>query len=211
MKNIYSIKSALAVACALLANVAVGQSLIVTSNGEEVENGAVIEIPYEFEDYSEQGLAYFVYTWDPHLAVATEDGPLKLTATVTSIDNTEGFQICWPMGCEQVDPGKSASSSGTIDAEASDLQIHKEFSVYDTPVKPTEGGEVKVTLECSEITFEVTLKCLLTDSNAVGENFAESNEPASYYTLDGVKIENPTQKGMYIMRKGGKAKVFLKK
>lgn len=214
MKKIYAIKSAFAMGLALMANVAFGQTLKVTSNGNPVSNGDVLEVAYEFEDLAmpEYGIDYYgIFTWDPHLEVASEDGPANLLATVTSLDNTSGFQICWPMGCKQVDAGKSASSSGQIDAKASDLQIHKEISSYDPNEKPTDGGSVRVTLECGDETFEVTVKCLLEDVNAVGENMAESNEPVSYYTLDGVKVENPTQKGMYIMRQGGKAKVFLKK
>ncbi len=213
MKKIYSIKSALAVAFALMANAALGQSLYVTSNGEEVSNNDVIEVPYVCEDYSypEYGMYYYQYKWDPCLEVATEEDSADLTVTVTSIDNTAGFQICWPMECRQVNAGQSVTVNGKIDPEPANLQIHKEASFEEQGATPTEGGEVKVTLKSGAETIELTVKCLLSDGNAVGETLAESNEPASYYTLDGVKVENPTQKGMYIMRKGGKAKVFLKK
>lgn len=213
MKKIYFFKSALAGAFALLANVAAGQSLFVTSNGVEVSNNDVIEVPYVLEDYSmpEMGFYAYQYKWDPCLEVATEEDSANLTVTVTSLNNTDGFQICWPQQCRQIMPGESVTSSGNIDPEPSNLEIHKEITLVESGAKPTEGGEVRVTLESGDEVLELTIKCLLSDTNGVGENLAESNEATSYYTLDGIKVENPTQKGMYIMRKGGNAKVFLKK
>ncbi len=213
MKKFYSIKSALAVACALLANVAAGQSLMVTSNGEEVENGAVIELPYELEanEYPEFDLYDYTYTWDPQIEVASDEENTKLTITVSSEKNDDDFQLCWPGNCIPRKTGESVSSTGKIGPEWQLVNLHKAVSFDKKGEVPEVAPVVKITFETASETMEITVKCLLTDSNAVDENFAESNEPASYYTLDGVKIENPTQKGMYIIRKGGKAKVFLKK
>lgn len=213
MRKIYTFKSIAVCALAMLANVAMGQNLKVTSNGKAVSNGDVIELGYEFEDYSvpEIGAYNFYFTWDPHLEASTESGSENLIVTVTSINDSNGFQLCWPMGCKEVEPGKSVSSEGEITTNPVDLMIHKEVIFYEEGLKPTEGGEAKVTLECGDETIELTIKLLLEDINAVDENIADSNEQAVYYSLDGIQIEKPTVKGMYILRKGSKAKVILKK
>ena len=212
MKKFDKIKSVALVAMALMANVAVGQNLKVTSNGEPVENGAEINLPYVVEDYSVPGIIdeYFVYTWDPHIEASLAEGIEEMTVTVTSLDNSSGFQICWPSACQQVNPGESTSARGTVNDEPADLQIHKSQDSYSADVKPTEGGKIKVTIQTESESLELTVNCLLESENAVGENFVDVDENASYYTLEGIKVENPG-KGVYIVRKGGAAKLIYKK
>lgn len=214
MKKFYTIKTLAVVACAFMANVAFGQNLKVTADGKPVANGDVIEVPYDYEEesYPEFGIFSYSYRWDPHLEVSTTAGTAQLEVTVTSLDNTAGFQICWPMTCLFIEPNGFKTSSGTINTNPQDLQIHKEIVFDEEGAVPTEadGGSIKVTMKSGAETVEVTAKCVLEDRNGVGENFAESNEPTVYYTLEGLKVENP-EKGIFVARKGGKAKLVYKK
>lgn len=211
MKKFDKIKSVALVALALMANVAVGQNLKVTSNGVPVENGAVIDLPYIFEDYTVPGLfEYYIYDWNPKIEASLAEGIEEMSVTVTSLENSSGFQICWPSGCQQVNPGQSTTAKGQVNEDPADLQIHKEVGVNNANDKPTEGGKVKVTIETESETFEFTVNCLLEGVDAVGENLVDKDENAVYYTLEGIKVENPG-KGVYIVRKGSTAKLIYKK
>lgn len=213
MKKIYKLKSLAVVALAFMANVAFGQNLKVTYEGTPVTDGQVIDLPYEVEDYSypEFDLYVYHYEWNPHLMASVESGSENLTVTVTSVDDTEGFQICWPMNCNFVQPNSSVVVSGTIDTTPVDLQIDKVIEIYEAGVLPTAGGKVKVKFECGSETMEITINALLEEKGAgVGENLAETDGKLTYYTLDGIQVENPT-KGMYVVRNGGKSKLIYKK
>ena len=211
MKKFYKIKSVAFVALALMANVAVAQNLKVTSNGVPVENGTVIDLPYTFEDYSEPGVfEYYVYNWNPKIEASLTEGIEEMTVTVTNLEYTSGFQICWPSGCQQVNPGGFATAKGQVNEDPVDLQIHKEINFNNANDKPSEGGKIKVSIQTESETFEFTVNCLLEDANAVDENFVDRDENAVYYSLEGIKVENPG-KGIYIVRKGGSAKLIYKK
>lgn len=200
------IKTVALMAFAMLANVAVGQNLKVTSNGQPVENGAILELPYEFEDYSapEADFYFFSYKWNPNLAVTSISGEIDVTVTLTSINETGGLSICWPMNCFDVAPGGSQSSTGSIGAIPSALQIHKENQYYEQGLGPTEVGEAKVTIQSNGETFETSLKFLLEDINGVEENFVDENTPAEYFTIQGIKVTDPQKGQLYIERKGRK-------
>ena len=214
MKKFYTIKTLAVVACAFMANVAFGQDLKVTADGKPVADGDVIEVRYDYEEesYPEFGIYSFSYRWDPRIEVATTGSTAQLEVTVTSLDNTAGFQICWPMTCLFVDPNGFKTTSGTINATPQDLQIHKEtvFDEAGAVLTEADAGSIKVTMKSGSETIEVTAKCMLEDRNGVGENFVDSNEPTVYYTLEGLKVENP-EKGIFVARKGGKAKLVYKK
>lgn len=213
MKKIYKLKSLAVVALAFMANVAFGQNLKVTYEGTPVTDGQVIDLPYVVEDYSypEYDLYVYHYEWNPHLMASVASGSANLTVTVTSVDDTQGFQMCWPMNCNPVIPGQPAVASGEITTEPSDLQIDKPIDIYEAGVLPAEGGTVKVKFECGSETMEITINAILEEKGAgVGENLAEVDGKLTYYTLDGIQVENPN-KGMYVVRKGGKAKLIYKK
>lgn len=198
-------RSIVIMAFAMIANIAFSQNLKVTSNGTPVSNNDVIEIPYVFEDYSvpELGMYYYLYTWDPHLEASTVNEDANLYVELTSIDNTVGFQLCWPGGCQALEPGKTVSSTGKISTVPSDLQIHKEFSSDKADETPTEGGTIKVTLKCGSEIMELTVKAILAD-NRVGENVADSNVAPEYYTIQGIRINEPQKGQLLIERKGNK-------
>lgn len=207
MKKIYSFKSIVVLAMALFANVAVAQNLIVTANGVPVSDGDVVEVACEFEDYSEPGFTMLRYAWYPELYASTTSGRQNLTVTVTSVEDTDGFQLCWPQNCLFVAPGGSATSTSSIDTIPQDLQIHKEIWAYSEEEIPTAGGEIKVKLEGYLDDIEFTVKALLPGEMAVDENFADQNEATTYFTLEGLQVDHPA-KGMYIVKKGAKAKLM---
>ena len=212
MKKIYAIKSLAVAALALMANLAMGQNLKVTSNGNPVADGDVIDLPYDLEisDFPEYGVTFYSAKWDPHLEVSTIEGTASVTVTLTSVDDTNGFQLCWPDGCKDAKPGQSVSSSGTIDATPQDLNIHKEQSLNSEDSVPNAGGTVRVNIIGGEESITVTVNALLQVDNAVGENFADIDAKTEYYTLQGMKVENPG-KGIYIVRKGTKSQLVYKK
>ena len=208
MKKFYQFcfKGLAVAALAMMANVAVGQNLKVTSKGNPVANGDVIELTYVTEemDYPDLGFYFCTFTWDPHLEVSTTAGSAQATVTVTSLENTSGFQLCWPDGCKSVNAGGSTSSSSTINATPQDLKIHKEVTIEEKGVLPTEGGSVKVKVVSGSETVEVTVKALLSGSNAVGENIADINAIPEYYTIQGIRVAEPQKGQLVIERKGSK-------
>lgn len=194
-------------AFAMIANAAVAQNLKVTRGGQPVANGDVIELKWEYEEDSmpEWDLYTYIYKWDPHLEAATDEGSASLTVTVTSLDNTAGFQLCWPGGCKEVNPNASASASGTITTEPQDLNIHKAFEFEDPSLRPTDGGLISVRISSGAETVEVTVKALLDGvDSGVGENLTENSLKSTYFTLQGLQVAEPQKGQLYIERKGGK-------
>ncbi|MDE6548922.1 MAG: hypothetical protein K2L22_07990, partial [Muribaculaceae bacterium] len=165
MIRLYSKKSALVFALAMMANVALAQSFKVTSNGNPVSNNDVIELPCEFEDFSEGGEYMAVYTWNPHLDAVSTGGSTALSVSVTPDENADGVTICWPSSCAMVSPGKTLTNNGTITNEPADLQIHREVYAYSKEEGPTEVGTVKVEVSSGSETMVFTIKCLLPVGN----------------------------------------------
>lgn len=214
MKKIYQkkIKFLAAVAFAFLANVAVGQNFKVTYEGAPVADGDVIELPYVCEDWSMPEFDFYQYhfEWNPHLEASTMSGSANLKVTVTSVNETRGFQMCWPNNCFPVNPGTPAVSSGIINTDPVDLSIDKSVDFYEQGQVPTEGGTVNVKFECGSETMQITINALLEDKNGVSETIGDADMETSYYTLEGIKVESPS-KGLYLVKKGNKAKLMYKK
>ena len=213
MRKIYAIKSLAVAALAFMANVAMGQNLKVTSNGNPVADGDVIDLPYEHEVFSFPEMPDYIFykaMWDPHLEASTINGTESATVTLTSIDGTTGFHLGWPVECQIAGPNESKSSSGSIDSTPQDLKIHKEEYLDNEDSVPTAGGTVKVKITSGGESITVTINALLQVDNAVGENFADIDAKTEYYTLQGMKVERPG-KGIYIVRKGTKSQLVYKK
>ncbi len=205
MKKIYSIKSVLAVACVLLANVAAGQNLQVTANGNPVKNGDVVEVEAEVEDFSEAwGSLYIYYKWDPQLMVASEEGEVTVNFTLTEIDNYTPFEICWPFQCMPYKDG-IATTSGTVGTTPAHIDIHIMVDkTAENPDVSLAGGMNKVRIDSGSETLEFTLKGLPAEEASVDGNFVDENSPAEYFTIQGVRVAEPQKGQIYIMRKGGK-------
>ena len=204
------IKWMLAVTLAVISNAAMAQDIKVTSKGEVVANNAVVETPCHVEDFTEYG-AGCDYNWDPEIEVSTESGEMPITVTLTAGENTFGTQLCWPNNCQALEPGKSVTSTGTIGTTPSNLQIHRSFlpeEKYENEEKPTKVKDVKVKIDYASNSFEFTVKFMLPDNTAVSEISNDGNATPVYYSIDGTKVENPG-KGLYIVKKGNKAKLEI--
>ena len=191
---------------ALLEKSGVGEGILnLTANGVPVEDGEIIDQAYEFEDYSmpEYDFYMYHYEWNPHLEVSTTGGDADLKVTVTSVGDTEGFQICWPGNCNFVASGQSVVVSGKITDVPVDLRIDKVVELYEAGLVPTEGGSIKVKLECGSETMEITVNALL-EKSGVGENLVDSNAAPEYYTIQGVRVAEPQKGQLVIERKGAK-------
>lgn len=205
MKQIYKIKSIAVCALAILANTAVAQNLQVTSNGNPVSNGDVIELPYEFEDYSVPGIIeWYEYEWNPRLEVASAEEDTPLTITLSSSENNDGFELCWPSACVPRGEGESVSASGVIGPQFGYVNIHKALSYNSKDQVPTEASVVNISFKTPDETLEMTVKCLLQDENAVGENFADITAEPEYYTIQGLRVAEPQKGQLLIVRKGSK-------
>lgn len=192
---------------ALLANAANAQTLKVTRGGVPITDGEVIELKWEYEVFSvpEWDLYTYNFRWDPHLEASTDGESASLTVTVTSVDDTDGFQLCWPSGCQEVHPNSSTSASGTINAQPQDLSIHKAFEFVDPNQRPSSGGTILVRLSSGSETMEVKVKALMEGDAGVGENLSDPTQKSTYFTLQGTPVSTPQKGQLYIECKGGKA------
>lgn len=191
-------------ALALMANIAMGASFQVTSNGKAVANNDIIEQSYVMEDYSDLAPDMANYIWNPHLEAYSTDGNVAVSVSVTAAENTESLTICWPMQCVMVPAGGTVTASGTLSADPSDLQIHREIFVTSKEEVPTEEGSSIIKVSSDSETLEFTIKFLLTDGSGVGENIADNNVAPEYYTIQGIRVAEPQKGQLYIERKGSK-------
>lgn len=202
----FKTRSIAIMAFAMIANIAFSQNLKVTSNGTPVSNNDVIEIPYVFEDYSypELNMYLYEYMWEPNLAVSVSSGSETLTITVSSADNNDGFMLCWPGSCVDRKPGDSVSSTGTVNTEPQHVDLHKADDFTSKDQVPTETTVIKVNFATSTENMEITVKCLPSAENSVGENVADSNVAPEYYTIQGIRVNEPQKGQLLIERKGNK-------
>lgn len=191
-------------ALALMANIAMGASFQVTSNGKAVANNDVIEQPYVMEDYSEFGPDCANYTWNPHLEASSAQGNVAVSVSVTADENTDGVTICWPMQCVMVPAGGTVTANGSLSTDPSDLQIHREIFANSKENVPTEVGNAKIKVSSDSEALEFTIKFLLSDGNGVGENIADNNVTPEFYTIQGIRVAEPQKGQLYIERKGSK-------
>ena len=211
MKKFYKIKTLTAIAFAFFANMALGQILVISSNGNPVSNDDVIELPYEFQDLSLPDYDYYEYkyTWDPHIYVSVSDGEEALTITVSSAENNDGFEICWPTVCAIRKQGEPVSVTGNVTTTPEYVSLHKSDSFYSVDERPTEAPEIKINFKTDTEDINVLVKCLLSGENAVNE-ISDINVVPVYYTIQGVRVAEPQKGQLYIERKGGKVtkKIF---
>ncbi len=206
MKKFYKtkFKSVAALSLALLANVAFAQDLKVTSNGNPVSNGDIIDVECVFEDYTQDfGFFYLNCVWDPNLEVSTSEGSTTLNVTLSKVDNLPSFEICWPDQCINFGPDGTAKTSGTISTTPETVDIHIIEQVTDENDSSLGGGMSKVYLTSSAGALEFTLKALPVSLGSVGENIAD-NKVSEYYTIQGVRVAEPQKGQLYIVRKGSK-------
>ena len=178
-------------------------NLVLTSAGEAVNDGDVIEIGYTLEDYSSYGIDMFVYNWNPHLELATAGVNRSVTVTVTADERTDYFSLCWPMSCQMVRPGQPLEVTGDVSGQPADLQLHGSMTTYSAEDKPAEIGSVKVRIDSGDETLECEVRCMPIDVNGVEDVMADSNDydDIEYYMLTGTRVLRPCG-GLYIVKRG---------
>ena len=205
MKKFYmnKIKSVVALTLVMLTNVAFAQSLNVTSNGKPVNNGDVIEVAYDYEDWSMPEANYYQYhyAWYPEIEVSSAEGD-TLSVTVKSEEDTDGFQICWPSMCIQVKPNEIVKVSGEIGSDPVNLQIHREINYYTEDYGEVASGVLAVKLASEVGNVDFTIKCMQS-SNGV-KDISTSESKAEYFTIQGIRVAEPQKGQLVIERKGGK-------
>lgn len=209
MKRLFLlIKSILILTGLLISEVAFSQNLILTSNGEPVENKSSIEVFYTVDDWTSIGFDMWEYNWNPHLELSTVSGSEDVRITVSADETTDYFSLCWPTSCQMVLPDKPLTVEGTVTTLPSDLQLHGSMKAYSSEVKPVDNGHIDVKIESATETIEVSIVCLPNDSNGVNENYSDLAENPEYYTLNGYKVSTPG-KGLYIVKIGNSLKKVL--
>lgn len=185
------------------------QSFTVYSHGEQVTDGATINVKGELtEEIFEDSGYSFIYReckWDPKLEV---EASVSVKGTVELSPEGNGWTICWPEQCKTVGAGKSISVSGPFNSTASDLQIHCEVVAYDEELVLPDNNSAKVVITVGDESMTLTL---VNDKPSTGVEKLEGTVSAPvYYNLQGQKVDNPNN-GVFIRILNGKSsKVLLK-
>ena len=199
------------------------QTLTVSVDGKQIENGATVT-SYEYEahgtndDYSFQ-LCPLV------LATSSIDDMLRVTVQNTTTDINEEFtaeyeanffgddpyrvQFCWPELCTPpFGPGQSQMAMGRVGANAFQNLMIESISISTQPYDGfTVTCYVTITPANSDNAFSFTLN-MVYDGAGVDGVSADEATPV-YYNLNGVKVSNPDH-GIFIKKQGAKVtKVIL--
>lgn len=100
--------------------------------------------------------------------------------------------------------GTNMDNSGTIDKTAKEVV----YTLNENDIKSLRTSGLKIKGFAVTVTG-VTLQYFNDETSSAADAVAEDNEPAVYYNLNGIRVDNPA-KGIYIKRQGSKvSKVIL--
>lgn len=201
MKKIFTLS---AVCMILGAASAQAQSFTVYSHGEEVADGATINVKGEITETDYGAFLYRSCLWDPELVVKAT-GSVKGSVELSPAG--DGWTICWPEQCKSVAAGKSRTEEGIFTAGGANLQIHNQIESYDEELQIPESNSAKVVITAGDQT--VTLTLVNEAPEASVDNIAASTSAPVYYNLQGQKVANP-EHGVFIRIAGGKATKVVK-
>ena len=185
------------------------QSFTVYSHGEQVTDGATINVKGELTEQSfEYGGTIFSQTeckWNPEIegkVTGSKMGTVELSA------EGKGWTICWPDQCKPIMPGKSISVSGLFETNGNDLQIHCEMMASGEELVIPDSNTAKVVITVGDESLTLTL---VNDKPSTGVEKIEGAASAPiYYNLQGQKVDNP-HNGVYIRVMNGKSSKVLVK
>lgn len=185
------------------------QSFTVYSHGEQVTDGATINVKGELKEEKFEDNGYsFIYReckWDPELVVKSSE---SVMGSVEITPSGEGWSICWPEQCKPVGAGKTRTESGLFSATGSELQIHCELVAYDEEIAVPENNSATIVISVGD--EKVTLTLVNDNPSASVNKIEGSAKAAVYYNLQGQKVDNP-KNGVFIRVINGKSsKVMLK-
>ena len=180
-------------------------TVTVGANNDPVSNGSVIAISDAETEWIEDG----ELTFQPNVKVTvSDDAELAVTLQNTG---TYDLQFCWPSNCKFVRPGDSVTNmSDVTGGVANNMQIHCDVYGIEDPASisaenpvQTEGKLTIIVDGDDENAFEFTLQMIYpAEANSVDEIAVENAAP-EYYSLQGVRVANPTP-GIYVCKKGNK-------
>lgn len=183
---------------------AAAQNVAVTSSVTEgdIENGATVTVPWEI-GFEMEGMTMF--EWNPHftarsLSGMSEEITVYATSSVTA-------QLCWPSNCQAIMGGNEVNATGTVNGTGSDLQFDRSDWDYEggsTPSEANAGTGCLRIVDSDNNEIVINIVWSLEKEDVGVENIAtDINAPAEYYSLTGVRVNNPS-KGIYIVKRGNK-------
>ena len=189
---------------------AAAQTLKVTVDGQEVQNGQTIDLHClnVNVDDSWPGYVFYDCQFEPQVCV-TSDTDVTINAQV---ENTSGLtyplvQFCWPSGCEEVPAGTSTSHVSELKAGKETNMLIESSLFQDLPQEKMVLSFTFRLATTAVYTFAVNVNMIydpLTDA-AVDGISADENLPVEYYDLLGRRLENPAKGQIVIERQGAKS------
>ncbi len=210
MKKFYSLLAL--VLCSLTAGAQTLQFLV---KGEPVENGARIDIaPYLDTDNP------FAPEYNPELTVkSTVSGAAEATVVFTSGEclpaldentlETGGkliLKFCsFDGSCINCYVGDTKTKSGTLTAgEEAKMEIELAIQLGFDQAFDGLTTSADFTVSCKQGSEEVSVSFYLGDNAGLSSVTADTNAAKEYFDLQGRKVLNPANGGLYIVRQGSK-------
>lgn len=189
---------------------AAAQTLKVTVDGQEVQNGQTVDLHclnVSIDD-SWPGYVFYDCQFEPQVCV-TSDKDVTINAQV---ENTSGLtypmvQFCWPDGCEEVPAGTSTSHVSALEAGKETNMLIESSLFQDLPQEKMVLSFTFRLATTAVYTFAVNVNMIydpLTDA-AVDGISADENLPVEYYDLLGRRLQNPAKGQIVIERQGAKS------
>ena len=202
-------------ALALGALTANSQNVTVTVEGNEIENGAVVN-SYHLDPIL---VEFGTYKLLPEVvATFTTDCDVMVNVYNKTTGLPQNIQFCWPSGCAAIGPGSVGTQTKTVDAgDPQDLAIDVTLAPYiGFDFNKDETYTFATTVEiiygaADPFVFDLNMIYDPNHQEDAVENIFDNDIDAApvYFDLGGRKINNP-EKGIYIMQKGSKvSKVVL--
>ena len=200
-------------ALALGALTANSQNVTVTVEGNEIENGAVVD-SYRLDPVL---ILFDSYKLDPEVkAVFDTDCDVTINVYNKTTDLPQNIQFCWPTQCAFIGPGEKGTQYGEAKAgEEQSLAIDVTLAPYvGFEFNKEETYTFATTVEIiggSAEPFVFDLNMIYDPAYDAVESVYDNSVDATpvFFDLGGRKINNP-EKGIYIMQKGNKvSKIVL--
>lgn len=184
------------------------QTITVTVDGENVENGATINSYNQFREMFGPDSEFGVMLQPEAMVSVSQDATVSATLyDITQGTDYPGVAICFGGNCEPATPDNPITKTQQLAANTpTDLQIESGLDYEKTPF--SASCRIVITAGTSNFTFNLNM---IYDPNydAGVEGIEADDEAPVYYNLNGVKVANP-EKGIYIKKQGSKvSKVAL--
>lgn len=197
MKKIFTTLAAVA-----LMATAANAEVVVKYNGEELANGAEIEVSAaDFKNESMPEFELYMWSWGADLEVEAGD-PSVASATT---DDT-AFQFCPAGGCL---PWNGMSASKTVKQPSYTAQIH--YTVQEENIPAVESYLKCTFVDDDEEPFVVTFKLNTKGGSAVEGIDMENAKVAAIYDMQGRRVADDFRGAAIVVYDNGKALKQIRK